>query len=266
MKRLSALLNKSRWFNLIRLLGLIYTNIKLLYISFSIIIYSPLFIEMFGSIYSKDHYIFRYVTAILLIQFFISIYRRPLFYLSLPAYCQVAIMFAIPVAISLCVNDLTIYCMDSDSELVEQLKNGTIIRKPLPIVDGVKTLEPKIYHVTGGQIEIGVTTPTRVNTIIGIHVNGSPPTWNGIFLTNPEYYNFYNKEFNTNFAKVLYEIKSAKIHMIGNQTINWIGAKNNPELSGYYLKYLNTFISTTGPRKYTEGIISNALINNLSGT
>ena len=164
--------------------------------------------------------------------------RKTLCYIMLAII--LAILFIIIIIIYLKFFDQPALLEAKEGTFVHDMDNGIIPRTPL-LQPGqtVKTLTHGIYPVTGGYINIGyLGSRSKVTKIISIIVDDdfSDPTRD----TN---YHPDNEPFNTNFAKVLYEIRAT-----GKESCYPSNLDSRSEIDSMtisYYKYLMQFKAST---------------------
>ena len=91
---------------------------------------------------------------------------------------------------------------------VDQLDSGAMQRTPL--LQGnqsIRTIANAVYKVTGGYIELGYLGNGQITRIVGIYVDNTPQFVGHNMLQMGLTQG--NKPFNSNFAKVIYKMRTA---------------------------------------------------------
>lgn len=139
------------------------------------------------------------------------------------------------------------------ASFVEDMNNNVIPRTPLLQLNQIfRDLNPGVYQVTDGRIHVGYLGKDQTLKIVGVMVDGFPERlelWN---------YQQGNQPFNTNFTKVLYEMRTAGKPSCSYNNLDYAYAgRDLPQanLNAQYLRSFQTSNSTYGEARVTNKII-----------
>ena len=143
------------------------------------------------------------------------------------------------------------------------MDSGAIARTPLlQPGQSLATLQPGLYRVTGGHVNVGFLPKGTVIKIIGVMVDQYPTNlagWN---------YQHGNQPFNKNFAKVLYELSAAGKKTCSYSSLDFAYAGRDLAQANLNSQYLQGFKAARGlgvnSENHGEFSITNRILNALA--
>lgn len=169
------------------------------------------------------------------------------------------ILLFIFVLVVMCLFSKPLHC----DSFVSDMDNGTIARTPLlQAGQTLATLQPNLYKVTGGYVNVGYLPRGNVIKIIGVMVDNSPTTVAGWE------YQQGNQPFNKNFAKVLYELNAIGKSTCSYSSLDYVYAGRDNVQANLNSLYLQGFKAARGlgvnSEKHGEFHISKKILNALA--
>ena len=141
------------------------------------------------------------------------------------------------------------------------MENGHIGRTVIPLKKGqtIADLTAGLYPVTGGNVMLGYVGKGDVVRVIGVMVEGCPTR------VEDWVYTFGNQPFNTNFAKVLYELREANQQYISYKLLDYHYSRKEEGLYASYFRQFKTFngISEDASRPGST-LLTSTLLNQLA--